>query len=280
MESAKLTETGRIIQEKRIALGFTQKSLAQALHITDKAISKWERGICLPDVSLLPKLSLLLDVDVDILVSKSIKQQKWVGLIEIYDTDLSQTVYDKPLVYYLLSHYLLLGITKIHILTDEKNREYLSQKIFETFGFHFDYEIPHGQNMMVLNHPWFLFGSDLTQHFQGAMICERNTKLVPDNQDPVFYFSYGSNEYFENKRKFLRNSSKRTLGRGMICIGADSREKILDIATFVRTYQNYSQMPIGSLEEIAYKRGMITIGQMKEMAQNVSYGDILVKMVN
>ena len=72
MEGAKLKETGKIIQEKRIEAGFTQKTLAHALHITDKAVSKWERGICLPDVALLPKIALLLDVDIDVLVSKSI----------------------------------------------------------------------------------------------------------------------------------------------------------------------------------------------------------------
>ena len=64
-----MNETGKIIQELRINAGFTQKTLAEALHITDKAISKWERGLCLPDITLLPKLSLLLDVDMDVLIA-------------------------------------------------------------------------------------------------------------------------------------------------------------------------------------------------------------------
>ena len=64
-----MNETGKIIQELRIKAGFTQITLAEALHITDKAVSKWERGLCLPDVTLLPKLSLLLDVDMDVLIA-------------------------------------------------------------------------------------------------------------------------------------------------------------------------------------------------------------------
>lgn len=47
-----MNETGKIIQELRAKTRVIQKTLADALHITDKAISKWERGICLPDETL------------------------------------------------------------------------------------------------------------------------------------------------------------------------------------------------------------------------------------
>lgn len=273
-------ETGRIIQEKRIEAGFTQKSLANALHITDKAISKWERGISLPDVSLLPKIALLLDVDLNILVATSIKQQNWVGLIDINDVDFSQIVYDKPLVYYLLSHYLLLGITNIHVITNEKNRQYLQQDEFKRFGFMFSFDLPTNQNMMILNHPWFLFGSDLTQQFQGAMLSERNMVLVLENQEPIFYFATENDDYFQNRKKFIKSVSKRTLGRGMVCIGADSQEALLDIATFVRTYQKSSGMLIGSLEEIACRQGYISEDDVIELSEQVPYGEVLRGQVN
>lgn len=42
---------------------------------------------------------------------------------------------------------------------------------------------------MILSHPWRLFGSDLTQQFQGVMLSERSIKLVPENREPVFYFT-------------------------------------------------------------------------------------------
>ena len=280
MESTKLTEMGRIIQTKRVEAGFTQKSLANALHITDKAVSKWERGICLPDVSLLSKLALLLDVDVDILVAKSIKQQNWAGLLDIKNVDLSQIIYDKPLVYYLLSHYLLLGITKIYVLTDNRNEEYLKQDRFKDIGLRFIFKQPNETNLIIMNQPWFIFGSDLTQQFQGAMMSERNTKLVPDNQEPVVFFSYGNDEYFSNQRKFLRNSSKRTLGRGMICLNANCQDSILDIASFVRTYQNNSRMLIGSIEEISYRQGLINEKQILLYAKDAPYGKILSEVIN
>ena len=42
---------GKFICEKRKNLNMTQSELASKLHITDKAVSKWERGLSLPDIS-------------------------------------------------------------------------------------------------------------------------------------------------------------------------------------------------------------------------------------
>ena len=63
-----VSTTGKLIKELRIKAGLTWNNLAEALHITDKAVSKWERDLALPDMALLPKLSLLLDTDVEILL--------------------------------------------------------------------------------------------------------------------------------------------------------------------------------------------------------------------
>ena len=44
---------GDFIGSERKNLGLTQRDLAAALHVTDKAVSKWERGLSYPDVTLL-----------------------------------------------------------------------------------------------------------------------------------------------------------------------------------------------------------------------------------
>lgn len=41
---------GKYIAGKRKALGMTQAQVAEKLGMSDKSVSKWERGICLPDV--------------------------------------------------------------------------------------------------------------------------------------------------------------------------------------------------------------------------------------
>lgn len=53
---------GQFIAECRKEKNMTQKELAGQLHITDKAVSKWERGLSCPDISLLTPLSRILDV--------------------------------------------------------------------------------------------------------------------------------------------------------------------------------------------------------------------------
>lgn len=53
--------TGKIIAELRKAKGLTQKELAAKLHITDKAVSKWERGVNFPDLGLIENLAKELD---------------------------------------------------------------------------------------------------------------------------------------------------------------------------------------------------------------------------
>ena len=58
-------KTGRLIRELRTEKGLTQAQLAQLIHVSDKAVSKWERGLGCPDVSLLGTLSEVLEVNID-----------------------------------------------------------------------------------------------------------------------------------------------------------------------------------------------------------------------
>jgi len=55
-------KTGKFIAKKRKALNMTQNELAEKLHITDKAVSKWERGISFPDISILIPLAEILNI--------------------------------------------------------------------------------------------------------------------------------------------------------------------------------------------------------------------------
>lgn len=55
---------GAFVAEQRRKKGITQKELAQQLSISDKAVSKWETGVSIPDVALLVPLAECLDVTV------------------------------------------------------------------------------------------------------------------------------------------------------------------------------------------------------------------------
>ena len=58
-------KVGNLILKLRIEKGMTQKQLADRMHISDKTVSKWERGLGCPDVSLLHDLSDALTVNVE-----------------------------------------------------------------------------------------------------------------------------------------------------------------------------------------------------------------------
>ena len=60
-----LRKIGKYIAEKRQKNNFTQESLAEKLDISNRAVSKWERGICLPDSDNMAKLCELFDESFD-----------------------------------------------------------------------------------------------------------------------------------------------------------------------------------------------------------------------
>lgn len=57
-----LKKIGQYIAGKRKALGLTQVQLADKLGMSDISVSKWERGICLPDVSVYTELCSILEI--------------------------------------------------------------------------------------------------------------------------------------------------------------------------------------------------------------------------
>ena len=108
-----MNSTGKKISQLRKQAGFTQKTLADALCVTDKAVSKWERGLACPDISLLPKLSALLDADIEnlLLGVSTITTHLWKGVLLLNGDILSDIlIFDKPMVYYLISNFMLMGI--------------------------------------------------------------------------------------------------------------------------------------------------------------------------
>lgn len=60
-----LVKIGKYIAGKRKVLGMTQKQLAEKLNMSDKSVSKWERGICLPDVSVYMELCEILGISIN-----------------------------------------------------------------------------------------------------------------------------------------------------------------------------------------------------------------------
>ena len=57
-------KTAEFILRKRKEKNLTQKDIAQGLHVSVSAVSKWERGLSYPDITLLEPLCELLDTSI------------------------------------------------------------------------------------------------------------------------------------------------------------------------------------------------------------------------
>ena len=71
-----LKKIGKFIAENRKKAGFSQESLAEELDISNRSISKWERGICLPETSKMPALCKLFNITINDLFSGEIVDMK------------------------------------------------------------------------------------------------------------------------------------------------------------------------------------------------------------
>ena len=64
-----LKKIGKFIQECRHKKNLTQEQLAEKLSITDRAVSKWERGLSLPDAGIMLELCNILEITVNELLN-------------------------------------------------------------------------------------------------------------------------------------------------------------------------------------------------------------------
>lgn len=277
-------DTGKVIAELRKKAGYTQQTLSKALGITDKAISKWERGISCPDISLLPKLSVLLDADIEALLSgvADIYSHKWKGVIYIpeYAFPLDTLIYDKPLVYYLLSNFLLVGITDILMIMPKNNKcskyieEELSMMEINLNVYLYDKEditqciienekFIKGSNTLLISDNFFLFGASLTRNFQSFMSLQDGIIQIYLNDSidtPLYFISENKwDSFFKNAKDktidfLLKNCIKKYLSRGTIFLPIKNYKQLNDVSNFVKFYQEYHNQQVCDLAEILKNR--------------------------
>lgn len=70
---------GKLLCNLRKEKNMTQKQFADLMNISDKTISKWERGLGCPDVSLLPELSQILGVNIEDILAGKLDLNETIG---------------------------------------------------------------------------------------------------------------------------------------------------------------------------------------------------------
>ncbi len=73
------SKVGELIRLRRTEKNLTQKQLADAMNISDKTISKWERGLGCPDVTLLPELATLLGMNIEEILKGDFRMNEMIN---------------------------------------------------------------------------------------------------------------------------------------------------------------------------------------------------------
>lgn len=330
---------GKSIAYLRKRAGYTQRDLADRIGISDKAVSKWERGLGTPDIAYFGKLAILLDTDTDSLLSGEVihHEKDWSGLLLLPENaegfDLGTQIYNKPMVYFLLSYFLLVGIKNIYIGCGKVDEQYIKSKFgdgsvlgiklfYRNFGktdlIHEMNKEEQYQNIMVVFGRSFIYGVDQTRFFQRAMLHrdritilslpkkielkkKTNSSLRFDEEGKIVAFDSQEKirtqyDYYEipvlfcpkeklmqliipkednhfsiNLEAFRENELyTETLDRGFVEMKMDTAAEILNVSLLIKLIQEACGMEIYCLEEIAWRRGMITLDDLKRFGQKKS----------
>lgn len=277
MNAEKICIAIKILRKRK---GLTQHQLADKLGVTDKAVSKWERGLGTPDISMLNKLALILDIDTDNLLEGNIAylENNWVGILDVnkFDTNISviSEVYGKPIVYIFLSYFVLVGIREVYIQCgneEEKIKQVVGTGEKYGMKIHYNLEPQNDLNYMVIDGPVFIYGPNLTKYFQRAMshsvsttvltIPKGDAKLEIAKKNQALDISGTRRRYTTIPISFIKDPGKgieyEPLGNGMIELEIRDRADAVDIANFLRFIHEHSGIEPYCLEEIAIRRGLI-----------------------
>ena len=103
-----LIKIGKYIAFKRKEQDLTQKQLAEKLNMSDKSVSKWERGICLPDVTVYLELCKILGISINEFLAgedipkETIEQKAEENIIQITKDNKNKQKYLKKIIRLLI----------------------------------------------------------------------------------------------------------------------------------------------------------------------------------
>ena len=255
-------KVGRSIAFLRKRYRMTQRALADCLHISDKAVSKWERGLAIPDVSLLGKLSVLLDTDIESILEGNIASfdVRWNGVLEMnYPPGISAStlLYDKPAVYMQLSYFMLAGITDISILGKASDMEWVKAQLADggSLGISLRYgeEQDAGEHVagtMRVHGLSFLYGKDLTKAFRRILYGAPQSYALENYQGAALGIQFDRVQSI-HKRTTLK------LERGIVAFPIESHRELHTASSLIHLIQESMNENICALPEIAYHRGLI-----------------------
>ena len=275
-------KVGKSIAFLRKRYHMTQRNVADILEISDKAVSKWERGIGTPDISLLGKLATIFDTDIESILEGNLANMNlnWCGMLYLDYADgifPSVLIYDKPIVYYQLSYLMLAGICNVHVIGTRRNislfrsclpdvrilgltatfhessetdvEKAIHEEMYGEYTRQYGIDCSKLDGIMQVTGADFIYGKDVTKTFRRLLY---NTALSV------------SLEAYSGERlhiRFLRigQSCRGTqpLERGVCAFPVENYVALQDAANIVCILKRQQKENIADLTEIAMNRGLI-----------------------
>lgn len=206
--SLKKTNIGKTIATLRKESGYTQKSLADKLFISDKAVSKWERGLSYPDVTFINKLAKIFDVDTDSLFIEEDKSivSNWAGILYfpsgVNNVKFRDKVCDKYILEIIICYYLLASISNIFIICDGDNYRFAKEFVLKYGAYSINVSVikttefltkknkyinSNITSIMLIYDLFFIYGVGLTSSLQRAMLDKTKTIALSNPQIPIVF---------------------------------------------------------------------------------------------
>lgn len=286
-------QIGNYIRSLRTKKGLTQGNLAEQLDVSRQAVSKWENGIAIPDVSLLPRLSKLLDMDIEgILYGEPHELACNIfGVISlwIYENNgisMTDIVNDKPLLVYPLSMLLLCGIKNI-VICGPKELLISAKKIIDDsiqktdiidVSYFDELDSLDGSHIVLIDGNSYLYGIDLTRYLQRTIVNKNSISCIACAKETVLDVSYiwfpfisipkfdkntiakfemckkKSIKYIIEDGSLSRDVNMEVIGRGMLSFEVNDIEELLDFSEVMRLISKTQYCDISNPDKIIIKR--------------------------
>jgi len=193
---------GKFIQKKRKEKNLTQKELAQKLNVTDKAVSKWERGLGCPDVSILELLSKELDVSIlEILKGRTIENEI-IKVTEVNDY-IQQTInYTENNIKETINKiitFLIISITLLLLILNIENIIRMNKKYEYNFDTEIHESIKNNVKKIEKNTNIILNNQGIYEKEDYDKICEILNKSIKSIKNEKLIYETGIKEYKQNE---------------------------------------------------------------------------------
>ena len=189
---------GRFLAQLRREKGMTQKELAAPLYVSDKAVSKWERGQSVPDISLLVPLAEQLNATVaELLQGRRVEEERR---------------FTREETEYVLLDLQFLGITDLLVLRGDKAKH---ESSFIPVGNGYHHAVELQEQINNFNKGIFVDGSEMkvtNTPFSYGVACYPEKHEEAPNMDTDIYWlkkkmemgaEYAVTQLFYDNRKYF-----------------------------------------------------------------------------